>query len=152
MQLKVILGLVSGSIPLATALACPRITSHTLNTAASIALIQIRSSPLLYCQADPWGQNSQWANADNDGRGRFLGSCSHHDQGKKRCWTDVYLLASQWQYKRYEQVSDPVLCVKSGSCAINKINVIQDCTSWAVGVGETAGIDFAGISIGGSLT
>ncbi|KAI7504121.1 hypothetical protein KC347_g8423 [Hortaea werneckii] len=152
MHLQATLGLVGASISLVTALVCPSIASNSLNATELAVPIQARDSPLPYCQADPWGQNPQWANADNDGRGKFLGSCSHHDQGKKRCWTDVYLVASQWQYKRYEQVSDPVHCVKSGSCTINKINAIQDCTSWAVGVGETAGIDFAGISIGGSLT
>lgn len=64
----------------------------------------------------------------------------------------MYLLASQWQYKPYEQISDPVHCVRSASCTTNKVNAIQDCISWAVGEDETAEIDFADISIGGSLT
>lgn len=72
MHLQGILGLVGGSISPVTTLACPSITSSTLKTTELSLPIEARESRLSCCQADKWGQSSQWANADNDGRGKCL--------------------------------------------------------------------------------
>lgn len=102
-------------------------------------------------RTDPSGQPSQSTNRQNDGTGRYVGTCGDSGKGDSHCWTDVYAVQYQTPWQPWEAVSRG-FTRSDQPCSTTHINAKQACISQETSTSFSAGIDDEVLKIGAEVS
>jgi hypothetical protein len=102
-------------------------------------------------RTDPSGQTSQWTKRQNDGTGRYVGTCGDSGKGNSHCWADVYAVQYQTPWQPWEAVSRG-FTRSDQPCSTTHINAKQACISQETSTSFSVGIDDEVLKIGAEVS